>query len=355
MKFGFQLPTGREGLSLPTPFFRPADFVSMAQTAERLGYDSVWGNDHYAPQDYVRARYSTPPNFWDPLMVHAAVAAATSRIQVGTCVLVLPMREMAVTAKQIATLDQLSGGRLLLGVGIGAYREEFAAARPELVGKDRGAMLEEGLALLNRLFSEPSVTHHGRYYHVESFDLDPKPRQQPFPILVGGHQQKGLDRVIRYGQGWLPGWRPFDELKEWIARLRDKAAEVGRDPASLIVAPQFSALVGRTQEEAEQRYQQSAMVQHRVSLAYTGRDPDLALHNNLIGCPEHILEQLEALHGYGADHLAGTSFCVNSAAEMSEQVHFFAEAVVRPYRLSHGQPDPAARPSTNMPDGGRQP
>jgi probable F420-dependent oxidoreductase len=355
MKFGFQLPTGREGLSLPTPFFRPADFVSMAQTAERLGYDSVWGNDHYAPQDYVRARYSTPPNFWDPLMVHAAVAAATSRIQVGTCVLVLPMREMAVTAKQIATLDQLSGGRLLLGVGIGAYREEFAAARPELVGKDRGAMLEEGLALLNRLFSEPSVTHHGRYYHVESFDLDPKPRQQPFPILVGGHQQKGLDRVIRYGQGWLPGWRPFDELKEWIARLRDKAAEVGRDPASLIVAPQFSALVGRTQEEAEQRYQQSAMVQHRVSLAYTGRDPDLALHNNLIGCPEHILEQLEALRGYGADHLAGTSFCVNSAAEMSEQVHFFAEAVVRPYRLSHGQPDPAARPSTNMPDGGRQP
>ncbi len=341
MKFGFQLPTGREGLSLPTPFFRPADFVSMARTAERLGYDSVWGNDHYAPQDYVRARYATPPNFWDPLMIHAAVAAATSRIQVGTCVLVLPMREIAVTAKQIATLDQISGGRLLLGVGIGAYREEFAAARPELVGKDRGAMLEEGLELLNRLFGENAVTHNGRYYHVENFDLDPKPKRRPFPILVGGHQQKGLDRVVKYGQGWIPGWRPFAELKEWIAKLRDKAAEMGRDPASLIVAPQFSAVVGRTQEEAVRRYEQSAMVQHRVSLAYTGRDPDLALHNNLIGSPEHILGQLEELRGYGADHLAATSFCVNSAAELSEQAHFFAEAVIRPYRLSHGLPEPA--------------
>ncbi len=336
MKFGFQLPTGREGLSLPTPFFRPADFVSMARTAERLGYDSVWGNDHYAPQDYVRARYATPPNFWDPLMIHAAVAAATSRIQVGTCVLVLPMREIAVTAKQIATLDQISDGRLLLGVGIGAYREEFAAARPELVGKDRGAMLEEGLELLNRLFSEPGVTHQGRYYHVENFDMDPKPAQQPFPILIGGHQQRGLDRVVKYGQGWVPGWRPFDELKEWIAKLRNKAAEVGRDPASLIVAPQFSALVARTQEEAKARYQKSAMVQHRVSLAYTGRDPKLAQTNNLIGSPEVVLEKLEQLRGYGADHLAAISFCVNSPTEMSEQIHFFAEEVMGPYRRAHG-------------------
>jgi alkanesulfonate monooxygenase SsuD/methylene tetrahydromethanopterin reductase-like flavin-dependent oxidoreductase (luciferase family) len=211
------------------------------------------------------------------------------------------------------------------------------------VGKDRGAMLEEGLGLLNRLFREPGVTHQGRYYHVERFDLDPKPLRQPFPILIGGHQQKGLDRVVKYGQGWIPGWRPFAELKEWIARLRDKATEIGRDAASIIVAPQFSAVVGRTQEEAVRRYEQSAMVQHRVSLAYTGRDPDLALRNNLIGSPEHILEQLDALRGYGADHLAATSFCVNSPGEMSEQVHFFAEAVMRPYRQSHGLLEPTLK------------
>jgi alkanesulfonate monooxygenase SsuD/methylene tetrahydromethanopterin reductase-like flavin-dependent oxidoreductase (luciferase family) len=202
-------------------------------------------------------------------------------------------------------------------------------------------MLEEGLALLNRLFREDAVTHHGRYYHVEHLDLHPKPRQQPFPILVGGHQQQGLARVIRYGQGWIPGWRPFEELKDWIARLRALAAEAGRDPASLIVAPQFSALVGRTQEEAQQRYQHSAMVQHRLSLAYTGRDPGLALSNNLIGSPEHILSQLDQLQRFGADHLAALSFCVNSPAEYSEQVHFFAQEVIRPFRQSHGIAEPA--------------
>jgi alkanesulfonate monooxygenase SsuD/methylene tetrahydromethanopterin reductase-like flavin-dependent oxidoreductase (luciferase family) len=201
-------------------------------------------------------------------------------------------------------------------------------------------MLEEGLGLLGRLFSQDGVTHQGRYYHVDGLDLHPKPRQQPFPLLVGGHQQKGLERVIRYGQGWIPGWRPFAELQEWIARLRELAAQAGRDPAGLIVAPQFSALVGRTQEEAEARYQQSAMVQHRLSLAYTGRDPNLALRNNLIGAPDHILQQLDTLRAYGADHLAALSFCVNSPAEFSEQVHFFAEAVIRPFRKSHGLADP---------------
>ena len=335
MKFGIQLPTGMEGLSLPVPFYRPSDFLAIAHTAERLGYDSLWGNDHYAPQDYVRAKGDEIPNFYDVFMVLTAVAAVTSHIQVGTSILVLPMRNVVDVARQAAALDQLSGGRLLLGVGIGAYKEEFAAARPDLAGKHRGRMLEEGLTLLNQLFTQDAVTHHGDYYHVESLDLRPKPAQHPFPILIGGHQQRGLDRTIRFGQGWIPGWRPFSELQEWIALLREKAAEAGRDAHSIIVAPQFSALVARTQEEAERRYMNSAMVQHRVSLAYTGRDPGLAMENNLIGCPEVVLEKLEKLREYGADHLAATVFCVNSVSEFNEQVHYFAEEVMQPYRQSH--------------------
>lgn len=342
MKIGFQLPTGREGLSLPTPFYTGSDFVPMAKTAERLGYDSIWGNDHYAPQDYVRQAYDALPNFWDVFIVLSAAAAVTSRIELGVAVLVLPMREIVTTAKQIATLDQISAGRLMIGVGVGAYREEFAAARPDLVGGNRGAMLEEGLELLGRLFTENGVTHRGAYYRVESLDLLPKPLQRPFPILVGGHQEKGIERAIRFARGWLPGWRPFPELREWIVRLREQAAAAGRDPASLVVAPQFSCVVGRTQEEAEERYANSAMVSHRVSLAYTGRDPGLALRNNLIGSPEVILEKLEELHSFGVDHLAATSFCVNTPAEMDEQVHFFAEEVLYPYRRAHGLPESGA-------------
>jgi alkanesulfonate monooxygenase SsuD/methylene tetrahydromethanopterin reductase-like flavin-dependent oxidoreductase (luciferase family) len=106
----------------------------------------------------------------------------------------------------------------------------------------------------------------------------------------------------------------------------------------MIVAPQFSCLVARTQEEAAQRYQQSGMVSHRVSLAYTGRDPALALENNLIGSPESILGQLERLHAFGVDHLSALSFCVNSVSEFDEQLHYFAKEVMQPYRRAHGIP-----------------
>lgn len=335
MKFGFQLPTGMEGLIVPIPFFRPEDFVTYAILGEQLGYDSLWGNDHYAAQDYVLEAYSKAPNYFEVLTVLTAAAAVTSHIELGTSVLVLPMRDIVTTARQIATLDQLSGGRLLLGVGIGAYREEYRAARPDLFGKNRGKILEEGLELLGMLFGEDPVSYDGEYYCVDHLDLCPKPARIPFPILVGGHQKFGIERAVRYGQGWIPGWRPFEELKVWVQLLRERAAEMGRDPQSLIVAPQFSCFVGRTQEEAESRYRNSGMVKHRISLAYTGRDPALAMENNLIGCPEVLLEKLDQLDSFGVDHLSALTFCVDTVNEFEEQMRLFAAEVMQPYRQSH--------------------
>lgn len=339
MKFGIALPTGMEGLIHPIPFFSPGDFILTAQIAERLGYDSIWGNDHYAPQEYVKQKYQAPPSFYEVLTVLSAAASVTSHIELGTAVLVLPMREPVVVAKQVATLDRLSGGRVLLGVGIGAYREEFKAARPDVFGKNRGSIFEEELELLNLLFTQDSVTYEGRFFQTHDLSLNPKPVQRPFPLLVGGHQLQGITRAINFGQGWIPGWRPFEELKEWIEILRVKAEEAGRDPASMIVAPQLSCLLGKTQEEAEQRYMNSGMVQHRRSLAYTGRDPMLAMENNLVGTPELVLEKVEFLDRIGADHLACITFCVESVSAYIEQVHWFQEDVMKPYRKSHTEGD----------------
>lgn len=332
MKFGIGLPTGMEGLINPVPFFEPGDFLAMARLAEDLGYDSVWGNDHYAPQDYVRKAHGRAPNFYEVLTVLSAVAAVTTRVELGTAVLVLPMRQPVVVAKQAMTLDHLSDGRLLLGVGIGAYREEYAAARPDLVGTNRGELLEEGVELLKLLSTEESVTYRGRFYRTEGLEMFPKPVRRPLRVLVGGHQQVALDRAVAHGQGWIPGWRPFDELEEWIGILRRKAERGGRDPASLIVAPQLSCLVARTHEEATSRYMDSGMVQHRKSLAYTGRDPELAMDNNLIGSAEVVLEKLDRLARAGVDHLACITFCVESREEYEEQVRFFAEEVMLPFR-----------------------
>lgn len=340
MKFGVALPTGMEGLINPIPFFRSEDFVRAAREAEALGFDSVWGNDHYAPQDYVRSEYATPPNFYEVLTVLAAASSVTSRVELGTSVLVLPMRDIVTLAKQVSTLDQLSGGRLLLGVSIGAYKEEYAAARPDLAGKNRGTILEEGLEILRRLFTEHSVTFEGGTYRVSELEMYPKPARQPFPLLVGGHQLKSIDRAVRFAEGWIPGWRPYEELREWINIFRERAAAAGRDPSALIAAPQLSCLVARTQEEAERRYMASGMVRHRLSLAYTGRDPQLAMENNLVGSTEEVLERVEKLHEAGADHLACITLCVETVDEYFEQMHLLAEEVIEPYRRAHDIPDP---------------
>jgi Luciferase-like monooxygenase len=176
-------------------------------------------------------------------------------------------------------------------------------------------------------FDREVVLAHHRNTH-----MFPKPVRRPLQVLVGGHQQVTLDRAVAHGQGWIPGWRPFDELEEWIRLLRQKAEAAGRDPASLIVAPQLSCLVAATHEEATKRYVGSGMVQHRKSLAYTGRDPELAMDNNLIGSAGAVLEKLDRLARAGVDHLACITFCVESREEYEEQVRFFAEEIMAPFR-----------------------
>ena len=340
MKFGVGLPTGMEGLINPIPFFTPDSFLEAARRAESLGYDSVWGNDHYAPADYVRQKHQAVPNLWEVLTVLTAAAAVTERVEIGTAVLVLPMRDLVTLARQAATIDQLSGGRLLLGVGIGAYPEEYRAARPDLASAHRGDMLDEGLALLQRLYTEPEVSHDGQYYKVDSLSLEPKGVAGAVRILVGGHHRRGIDRAVRYGAGWIPGWRPLDELAQWISDLRARAQDAGRDPASLIVAPQFSCLVGTDHSATEQRYSSSGMVQHRISLARDGRDPTKSLHNNLIGGFDEVGERVDRLYAMGADHLACSTFCVDTVEEWFEQIEMFASEVIAPFRQRHGIPDP---------------
>ena len=134
MKFSISLPTGFEGVMYPIPFVDPSDFVRMAKLCERLGYHSVWGNDHMTTQNYVRAEFPVPPRFWEPLVTYAFVLSETKKIKVGTGILVLPMRhDIVVAAKQICTLDHFGKGRLELGIGIGLrvpHYEHIFANKP---------------------------------------------------------------------------------------------------------------------------------------------------------------------------------------------------------------------------------
>lgn len=329
MRFSICLSTGFEGVMYPIPFAAPDDFAAQAQLCERLGYHSVWANDHITVQDYVREKYpGRTPNFYEPLITLAMCAQATKRIKVGTALLVMPMREPVYLAKQAASLDQLSGGRFILGVGLGAYREEFTAMSQRLRKARRGDMLDEGIEAFLKLTGEAKASFKGEFYQFKGIEMMPKPKQDPFPLYVGGHNVATLERAARFGQGWLPGWRPFAEIEERVKQLKERCVEYGRPADAVEVAPQFSMLLARTDEEAEARYMASGLVAHRVSLNYTGRDLSHQVTANLVGSPETVVEKILKLKAIGVDHCSALMIPVDTVAEMNEQIEWFAREVM---------------------------
>jgi probable F420-dependent oxidoreductase len=330
MKYSVCLSTGFEGVMYPIPFAAPEDFIAQGKLCERLGYHSVWGNDHITTQDYVRKLFpDQSPNFYEPMMVLAAIGASTTTLKLGTALTVLPMHDPVYLAKQAITLDQMTGGRFIMAVGLGAYREEFLAwGGSRVAGARRGDMMDEGLAALELLFREKSASFEGKYTTFKDVEMFPKSRAQPFPLYVGGHNLEAVERAARYGQGWLPGWRPLKEMEERISSLKARAAELGRNPDDIEIAPQFSVTVDKTLEAAEKRYMESGLVAHRVSLAYTGRDLSHQVIANLVGSPDVILEKIDKLRAIGIDHCSALMFPANSVAEMNEQIEWFATDVM---------------------------
>ncbi|MEQ8347198.1 MAG: TIGR03619 family F420-dependent LLM class oxidoreductase [Sneathiellaceae bacterium] len=325
------LPTGMEGLTYPIPFSSPETLVQIAQHAEALGYHSVWGNDHMTTQHYVREEFPVPPRFWEPLITYAYLAAKTKTLRFGTGILVLPMRrDIVVTAKQIATLDHFSGGRLEIGVGVGAYREEFDALWPDS-GAHRGDMVEEGVRALNVLFSERVASFDGKYYQFRDVELYPKTAQKKLPIYFGGNNANHLRRVAKHADGWIPAGMQTSRLAGMVTQLRDMMQEEGRDPATVEVAPQFVVHVGKTHEEAVARFQQSQMNAHLISLGKSTLKGQGAVKHediNLIGSPDEVVEKAKRLQEAGVTHLLGLYFAVNTVQELLDQMQLFAEDVM---------------------------
>jgi probable F420-dependent oxidoreductase len=324
------LPTGMEGLTYPMPFSSPEALIKIAQHAERLGYHSVWGNDHMTTQNYVRKEFPVPPRFWEPLMTYAFIAAHTTTLRFGTGILVLPMRrDIVVVAKQIATLDHFSGGRLEIGVGVGAYREEFDALRPE-GGVHRGDMVEEGVKALQLLFTERSASFDGKYYKYKDVEFFPKPLQKHLPIYFGGNNHNHLRRVAEGADGWIPAAMPADKLKTMVAELKELTVAAGRDPAQIAVAPQFIVHAGRNHDAAVARYKQSQMHKHLLSLTKSTLKGQASLSMediNLIGDVDAILEKVAKLKDAGVTHLLGLYFAANDVQELLDQMQFFAEEI----------------------------
>lgn len=331
MRISAGLPTGMEGLTFPIPFSDPENLVAIALAAEKLGYDSVWGNDHMTTQHYVRAEFPEPPRFWEPLVTYAYLASITTKLRFGTGLLVLPMRrDIVVTAKQICTLDHLSGGRLELGLGLGAYREEFDALHPDC-DIPRGEIVEEGGHALVKLFTERVSSFDGKFYKFREVELWPKPKQKRIPILIGGNNPNCIRRAVEYGTGWLPAGLHISKVREGVAMLRQQAERAGRDWRELEVAPQYICRVDRDAAKARRDFESSQMYKHLVSLSKsTLKDQgDIKLEDsNLIGTPAMIVEKALALRDAGVTHLLGIYFAAHSVQDLLDQMQLFSEEVM---------------------------
>jgi probable F420-dependent oxidoreductase len=331
MRVSAGLPTGMEGLTYPIPFSDPEAVIRIAQHAEQLGYHSVWGNDHMTTQNYVRAEFETPPRFWEPLVTYSFVAAETTTLRFGTGILVLPMRrDIVVTAKQLATLDHFSGGRLEIGVGIGAYREEFLALQPG-AKIPRGKILDEGIPALQALLTERVASFEGDYFAYHDVELYPKPKQDHVPFYIGGNNANNLRRTAKWGDGWLPAAVHLDQMRKDVATLRELTEAEGRDFSAIEVAPQYIVHIGKTREAALERFGQTQMCAHLTSLRQSTLKGQGSLGHediNLIGTVDDVVERANLLGEAGVTHLLGLYFAANDINELLDQMQVFAEEVV---------------------------
>jgi probable F420-dependent oxidoreductase len=225
----------------------PDAIRAWAQRAEAAGFDHLMAYDHVLGASVDRlgpgpfgpfptAPYTADHTFHEILTLFSHLAAVTSRITFVTSVLVLPQRETALVAKQVATVDRLSGGRMRLAVGAGWNGAEY-----EGLGADfatRRDRLEEQVEVLRRLWTEPLVTYHGRFHHLDRVGLNPRP-DRTIPITLGtGAADPVLRRVVRVADGWMPLLIPGVDrisVRDGVRRLRELCAEAGRDPATLPV------------------------------------------------------------------------------------------------------------------------
>jgi probable F420-dependent oxidoreductase len=271
MKFGLMFAnTG--------PFVFPESLARLAHLAEQIGIESMWTIEHVVIPVGYQSRYpysksgrlpgSDDVPIPDPVLPLAFVAAVTRSIRLATGVLILPQRHPAYVAKEFATLDVLSKGRAILGIGIGWLAEEFATVNAPFA--ERGARTEESIRAIRSLWGAGPSTFAGRFYKWSAIESNPKPVQpRGVPIVVGGHTEAAARRAARVGDGFFPARGDPDTLARLFAALREECARIGRAPEAIEVT---SGVPGKTDVDAARRYEDMGVA--RLTIGLSGRDED---------------------------------------------------------------------------------
>ena len=231
MQLGALLPLGDTGGD-------PATVRDYAQHAESLGYDFLEAPDHVlgvnvaSRPDWDRSRNSSDDLFHDPFVLFGFLAGCTQKLAFSTGVLILPQRQTVLVAKQAACLDVLCGGKFRLGVGVGWNEVEFQSLNENF--RNRGRRSEEQVQVMQQLWAQPHVTVKGRYHTIEDAGINPRPASGRVPVWFGGHHEHTLERVAKWGDGWMPNaYPPDDSAVAIFDQLRSLTRQAGRDPAAV--------------------------------------------------------------------------------------------------------------------------
>lgn len=300
-QFDFSVP-GEQPLSWPT-------LRAWARRAEDLGFASVWLADHLFLDV---EKYGGPPGRhggFEPTVALAAVARETSRVRLGTLVLCTQLRPPGVLAKALATLDRLSGGRLVVGMGAGWYEPEFdAAGLPFERPKVRFDQLTEAVLIVRALFGGEPVSFRGQHYEVHEAPGLPPPVQAPPPILVGGRGDRVLDVAARHADGWNTVWSwTVPAYRERLAALDRACERVGRDPATVTRSLGLGVLVGEDERDVQRRWERVQRLSPPGVADGTSLETWRA--GRLVGTVEQVREQVAGWEEVGVDELV-----VNAAA-----------------------------------------
>lgn len=302
MKFGVFLPSFIfEG----DGYERAQGIKTFAQHAEALGFDSIFLTDHV-----ITAHRFYRVSWLEPLITHALVAGVTSQVRLGTSILIAPLRQPVVLAKELATLQYLSGGRFILGAGVGWYGPEFEACGT--TKQVRGARTDEALEIVSRLLTERDVSFRGKHFQIEDVTIEPLPAQRP-PIWIGGGSQLAdpqspeaprfartvMDRIARY-DGWIPRpTSPAEQIADDWQALQGYLRSVGRDPATLTVAHENFMHVVETTDRAKAIAEQETAFDRVMS---EERSLEYLQQVYLFGTPDEIVDKLVARARAGVEY-----------------------------------------------------
>ena len=226
-----------------------ATSLEICRRAEAAGFESLWGGEHVILPDAIASKYpytadgkipvEPDTHIPDPLIWLAFAAAATTNMKLGTCILIVPQRNPLILAKELATLDNLSGGRVELGLGVGWMKEEFEALG--VPWERRGARNDEYIHAMRALWAGPHAEYHGEFVDFEPATCSPRPVNGNIPVIVGGDSEAAVQRAGRLADGYFPVEGDAEKLGALIKRVRNAAEAAGRDPSEIEINAMFGA------------------------------------------------------------------------------------------------------------------